>query len=160
MSSHGLLTRIPIVTQSRIPLSVHATENQFKLYYFDTGLLLRQMNIPAQIILSQQIDDYRGFILENFVAQELSAHFNSRLYCWKGATSEVEFLMQTNSGIVPVEVKSSQRSRRSKSLQAYLQKYQPQQACKITTQNSGQNATLTTLPLYAIHRLPEILREE
>lgn len=133
-----------------------ATENRFKLFYFDVGVLLRTLQIPGRATLQQRIGTYRGFLLENFVAQELRAHLGTELYSWVGATSEVEFLVQMGDAVVPVEVKSSSRSRRARSLQAYIKKYAPSRAVKVTGQNYGRTGPLVTLPLYALQHLARV----
>lgn len=156
LESSQLLTRVHICHEPNTPLAHYANENRFKLFYFDVGVLLRTLQIPARIILQQRIGTYRGYILENFVAQELRAHLGTELYSWVGATSEVEFLVQRDEAVIPVEVKSSARSRRARSLQAYMQKYSPPLAVKATGQNYGRSGPLVTLPLYALQYLKQI----
>jgi len=156
LESSQLLIRVPICPNPAMPLAHHATENRFKLFYFDVGVLLRTLQIPGRATLQQRIGTYRGYLLENFVAQELRAHLGTELYSWVGATSEVEFLVQMGDAVVPVEVKSSSRSRRARSLQAYIKKYTPSRAVKVTGQNYGRTGPLVTLPLYALQHLARV----
>jgi uncharacterized protein len=117
---------------------------------------LRSLAIPGRTTLRQRIGTYRGYLLENLVAQELRAHLGADLYSWVGATSEVEFLVQVDDEVIPVEVKSSPRSRRARSLQAYMKKYTPSRAVKVTGQNYGRSGALVTLPLYALQHIGDI----
>jgi predicted AAA+ superfamily ATPase len=156
LESSQLLIRVPICPNPQIPLAQHVTANRFKLFYFFIGVLLRSLDIPGRATLQQRIGTYRGFLLENFVAQELRAHLGVHLYSWVGATSEVEFLVQMDDEVIPVEVKSSPRSRRARSLQAYMNKYTPSRAVKVTGQNYGRSGALVTLPLYALQHMREI----
>ncbi|POR01129.1 hypothetical protein AU468_08760 [Alkalispirochaeta sphaeroplastigenens] len=156
LESSQLLIRVPICPNPAIPLAHQATENRFKLFYFDIGILLRTLQIPGRATLQQRIGTYRGYLLENLVAQELRAHLGVELYSWVVATSEVEFLVQLNDAVVPVEVKSSSRSRRARSLQAYIKKYTPTRAVKVTDQNYGRSGPLDTPPLYALPHLARI----
>ncbi len=73
---------------------------------FDVGLPGCMADIPIQTILSQDFGSYKGFIAENYVAQELQSGGFTELYSWKGKTSEIEFLVVINGKIIPLEVKS------------------------------------------------------
>jgi hypothetical protein len=59
----------------------------FKLFLFDIGLLGCMANIPIRSVLSQDFGSYKGFLAENYVAQELQSSGVSQLYSWKGRTS-------------------------------------------------------------------------
>jgi predicted AAA+ superfamily ATPase len=49
---------------------------------------------------------YRGYFAENYVAQEFLVHGIEPLYSWHEKTAEVEFLLQKDENVIPVEVKS------------------------------------------------------
>jgi hypothetical protein len=147
-----LVIRCSIVDQPHVPLMSQAKENRFKLYFMDVGLLGAISNIPPATFLQYDFGSYQGYVAENFVAQELRAANCRNLYCWQGRTSEVEFLLERNSGISPVEVKSG-RVTRSKSLSVYVQRYAPTHAYILSARNSAQQNERTCLPLYAARRL-------
>ena len=69
---------------------------------------------PKQI-MDYDYGTYKGYMAENFVAQEIRVMGKSPCYYWQGRTSEVEFLLETGHGIIPIEVKSG-RVTQSKSL--------------------------------------------
>ena len=69
---------------------------------------------PKQI-MDYDYGTYKGYMAENFVAQEIKAMGESLCYYWQGRTSEVEFVLETRYGIIPIEVKSG-RETQSKSL--------------------------------------------
>jgi len=78
------------------------------------------------------------------------------LLSWKEATSEIEFLFSDNeNNIIPVEVKSLKRSRRAKSLDAYIKKYSPKYAYKVTMQNYSKNNKrgFEILPMYLVSKI-------
>lgn len=89
-----LLIRVPIIDAVGIPLSGYAKENRFKLYFFDIGLLGAMSNIAPATFLNYDFGSYQGYVAENFVAQELRAAGDKRLFCWQGRTAEVEFLLE------------------------------------------------------------------
>ena len=85
------------------------------------------------------------------IAQELFAYYNRDLVSWQEGSAEIEFLITQGTEIIPLEVKSSTRQRKAKSLDAYIQRYSPEQAIKLTGQNYGytENRKITTAPLYS-----------
>ena len=62
---------------------------------------------------------------ENFVAQELFSGLNYDLIAWSKGQAEIEFLINQGEHTIPIEVKSSKRSRRSKSLDSFVDRYKP-----------------------------------
>lgn len=138
----SLILQSFIIEKSEIPLNAYAKENRFKLYMFDTGILGALVNIPIQSILEQNFDNYKGFYAENFIAQEINYYYQQDIFSWTGRSAEVEFLISTNTGIVPVEVKAG-KAYRAKSLGVYREKYKPQRSILFssrpdTTANIGQ----------------------
>jgi predicted AAA+ superfamily ATPase len=144
-----------IVSKAHHPLKSYSSENKFKLYYLDIGLLSAALEIPIEVIMSDQIGSYKGFIAENFVAQELFSQSNHSLYSWTEGQSEVEFLIINEGNIIPLEVKSSDRSVRAKSLDSYIARYSPQAAYKVSPQNRGYdvNRKMITMPIYLTGKL-------
>jgi predicted AAA+ superfamily ATPase len=82
------------------------------------------------------------------VAQELTASNRKPLYFWRGKISEIDFLIATDLGVVPVEVKSGALTR-SKSLAAYAEKFKPPSAIRLSGRNSSfARGAIIDLPLY------------
>lgn len=77
-----------------------------KLYLLDCGRLHRMLDVPARAILNQNWTSYAGYVAENFAAVELRAAGIGNLFTWTGKAAEVEFVFQTEWGVVPVEIKT------------------------------------------------------
>ena len=150
-----LCVRSNIAERAEHPLQSYCSANRFKAFLFDVGILNCLLEIPGEAILAETVGAYKGFILENFVAQELFAATNAELVSWQQGTAELEFLVVHGEEIVPVEVKFAARSRRSKSLDAYIARYHPAQAFKLTRQNLGVHHArgFTTVPVYCAGKL-------
>ena len=104
-------------------------------------------------IVDQQFD-YKGFIAENFVQNELVSHGYSPTYSWSEARSEIEFIIRLPDGkLCPLEVKSGKRTR-SKSLGVYREKYQPELSFKLVgTTGNIDDTSLKVLPIYYASQL-------
>ena len=101
-------------------------------------------------ILSNNISLYKGVIAENYVANQLVCN-NHDLFYWQNNTSEVDFLLYSKEGIIPVEVKASDNVR-SKSLNVYFEKYYPKYMIRISARNFGFDSkkNIKSVPLYAV----------
>jgi len=143
----------PIDCQPSSPLPALAKENIFKLFLFDIGLLGNILGLSYKEHRDQGFN-YKGYIAENFVQNELIAKYGSPTYSWEYARSEIEFLFKHDSGrILPIEVKSGKRTR-AKSLSVYVQRYQPEKTIKlIGSQGSIENPNALVLPLYYVSKL-------
>ena len=150
-----LCIRNRIAKRAEHPLLSYCDSNRFKAFLFDIGLLNCLLKLPGEVILGEGIGPYKGFILENFVAQELFAVTNDDSVSWQQGTAELEFLIVQGARIAPVEVKSAARNRMAKSLDAFITRYQPEYAYKLTRENFKFDARrgITTLPVYCSYKL-------
>ncbi|MCD6397555.1 MAG: ATP-binding protein [Spirochaetaceae bacterium] len=150
-----LIIKTGIINRAEHPLKSYINVNRFKAYLFDTGLLNCILEIPSEVILQEKLGSYKGFILENFAAQELFAVSNSDLVSWQEGSAEIEFIFVKGKDIIPVEVKSSNRTRRAKSLDSFIRRYSPNLAIKMSRQNYGYSnqRNITTLPIYALEKI-------
>lgn len=148
----GLVIKINVCNRAEIPLKAFCKHNIFKLFIFDIGLLGAMLNLPVQSILAQDYGITKGYLAENFVAQELVAAGIDDLYAWTEQNSEIEFLIYLNGRIVPVEVKSGRRTQ-AKSLQQFLIKYSPELAIKLSTNQFSKTDKIINFPLYLTRKL-------
>lgn len=146
----------PIDCKPSSPLSPLSKKNIFKLFLFDVGLLGCMLGLSYKEHRDQGFN-YKGYIAENFVQNELVAKYGSPSYSWEYARSEIEFLFKTQSGdIIPIEVKSGKRTR-AKSLKVYADRYKPKATIKlIGSTGSIDNRTALVLPLYYASKINRI----
>jgi predicted AAA+ superfamily ATPase len=125
-----ILLNYPVEGQPRAPLVAYRKSSRLKLFLFDTGLLHHMLGADYHQI-RQQAYEYKGFVAENFVQQELAAQGLEPTHAWVEARAEIEFLLTNGLGrIVPVEVKSGTRTK-AKSLASYINRYHPAIAIKL-----------------------------
>jgi predicted AAA+ superfamily ATPase len=150
-----LLIPVPLINKAIHPLTAHIEENKFKLYFIDVGLLHAELRTPLEALLENKMGLYKGFIAENFVAQELFASDKWPSFCWCEGQSEIEFIIVLGSEIIPIEVKSTTRSQRAKSLDSFINRYHPSLALKFTAQNRSffEKKKTLTVPIYLIAKI-------
>ena len=134
-----------------VPLEMYKEIESFKLYMNDVGLLTNMSNFPLYLIQNQETVNEMmiGMLTENYVASSLK--YNSiNLYYWKNnGECEVDFVVQSENGlIIPIEVKSSKNTK-SKSLNMYIQTNKPKYSIRISSKNFGYVNNIKSVPLYA-----------
>lgn len=154
----GLIHKIYNVNTPKLPLNAYENRNIFKAYFLDVGLLNTMANLPSKLILDENIvfQEFKGSLTENFIAQELAQQFN-RLHYWTShGKAEVDFILQNNEFIYPIEVKSGM-SNRKKSLSLYRDKYQPRLLVRTSPQNLDKQKNFINLPLYLTGQIKNFL---
>ncbi|MCL2246933.1 MAG: ATP-binding protein [Lentimicrobiaceae bacterium] len=134
-----------------IPINAYMDLINFKLYMGDIGILTLRSEIPLQTILSPIETDntFLGAMTENYVAQCFRSK-NYRLAYWQSeGKAEVDFVLQLDGKVVPVEVKKGRRNR-AKSLGVFMEKYNSEYAIRISKKNFGFENNIKSVPLYAV----------
>ncbi len=149
-----LVYKVNILDTIQHPLMAYKKENWFKLTMFDMGILSAMSSLKYQTIHDYSFGSYKGYMAENFVAQELKAT-SLPLMSWIGKTSEIEFLLDGHSGVIPIEVKSGSRTQ-VKSLQTFINKYNPDLSIILSARNTKRSKNVLYLPIYATCRLAEL----
>jgi len=137
--------------QGFIPINAYMDLINFKLYMGDIGVLTLRSEIPLQTILSTIETDntFLGAMTENYVAQCFKAK-NYRLAYWQSeGKAEVDFVLQINGKVIPIEVKKGRRNR-AKSLGVFMEKYKLEYAIRISKKNFGFENNIKSVPLYAV----------
>lgn len=130
------------------PLRGFMKEENFKLYLSDTGILSKLLEIPYNKIMLDENIKYKGVVAENYVANELVISGHSIYYFSKPQVLEIDFLIDTEDGIIPIEVKASDNIK-STSLKQYIEKNNPKYAIRISSKNFGFENNIKSVPLYA-----------
>jgi predicted AAA+ superfamily ATPase len=157
----GLVHRVARTGTPKIPLAAYQERDIFKLYSLDVGLLCAQANIDMQTIVSPNTDifnDFNGALTEQYVLQELKSITGNPVLYWANEKghSEVDFVMQYKNEVVPLEAKADINTR-AKSLNVYMNEYNPRHAVRTSMRNYGIAGNLYSIPLYMIESIEDVL---
>jgi hypothetical protein len=155
----GLVCKVNNVTTPRLPLSAYEDRRCFKLYLSDLGVLRKLAKLPPSALInaSDVFGEFKGRLIENFVLQQLRcAGFDPLCYWTSLARAEVDFLIQDETRVVPVEVKSG-LNRTARSLRVYRAKYLPELSVRASLLNLKLDAGLLNIPLYLMNEFPRLL---
>ncbi|MDR1321511.1 MAG: ATP-binding protein [Gracilibacteraceae bacterium] len=150
--SAGIIHKCVHVTQGKMPLSVYAENEAFKVYMVDTGLLCSKFDIAANVVIHtpHSFDGFKGALTENYIHQALAVNGITPYYWSSPGKAEVDFVFQDRQGnILPLEAKSAENVR-SKSLRNYADTYKPVFTYRVSGRNFGFENGIKSVPLYAV----------
>ncbi len=156
----NMIIKCECVSLPEIPLKGFVDNETFKFYLSDVGILCTILGLSVRDIVTDNISLYKGVIAENFVANQLLCN-GFDLFYWKNtATAEVDFLLYTADGVIPVEVKAGENTQ-SKSLKVYMEKYNAKYAIRISTKDFGYDpkTKIKSVPLYATFLIKDNFNE-
>lgn len=149
----GLIHQVHRVSAPSLPLKAYEDLKAFKLYLLDVGLLSCAVGLRQDVLLDGNalFKEFKGALTEQYVFQELNAMQGLRIYYWTAerGTAEVDFIIDTGSDVIPVEVKV-ETNLQAKSLKVYRDKFQPKQSIRTSMSDYRQESWLLNLPLWAV----------
>jgi uncharacterized protein len=157
----GLIYKVYNISTPKIPLEGYSDFNTFKIYLVDVGLLGAMSDLSAKSILDQNqlFQEFRGALVENYIAQEL-VHSHYGLFYWSSeGKAELDFVLQHDDLIYPLEVKSG-NSGKKKSLRVYADKYQPNLLIRTSPMNLKKDGEILNCPLYLVEELHSLIAQD
>jgi len=148
----GLLVKCQRISKPEMPLIAFQDLSAFKLFLHDTGLLVAMVGLDIRTIIEGNalFAQYNGAISEQFVMQQLRLKSDRFIGYWTNekSTSEVDFVIQENGKIIPIEVKSGENLK-AKSFKLFCEKYNPETAIRISLADYKEESWMTNIPLWA-----------
>jgi predicted AAA+ superfamily ATPase len=157
-----LVTKIFRGTAPRLPLAAYDDLTAFKVYLVDVGLLRRlALLAPSAFAEGNRLfTEFKGALTENFVLQSLQTQFEAApRYCaLDSPRMEVDFLVQRENDIIPIEVKS-QESVESRSLRSFKDKFGDAIRLRVrfSLANLRLDGDLLNLPLFLADRADRMI---
>lgn len=156
LSDCGLIKKVYRVNKPAMPLKAYIEFSAFKLFLLDVGLLGALSDLDAQSILmgNDIFMEFKGALTEQYVHQQLisDTEYTPYYFAPQNSSVEIDFMVQRNSNIVPVEVKAEENLR-AKSLRSFCEKYKPEYAVRTSMSDYRKQDWMTNIPLYAICNL-------
>ncbi|HCC07782.1 MAG TPA: ATPase [Clostridiales bacterium] len=151
LEAAGVVLKCFKIEHGHMPPRAYRDLSSFKLYMSDIGLLTLKANLPLHALMSSDTNNstFIGALTENYVAQALLNNGFDLHYWTSKDTAEVDFVIQKESDIIPVEVKANENVK-SRSLSVYISKYKPPYAIRISAKNFGFENNIKSVPLYAV----------
>ena len=156
--SAGMLNRVYNVSKMEHPLSAFDKLDQFKLFVFDTGLLKHMAGIDNSAILLKSSYQFKGALTENYILQQLQGQFEIAPRYYSDKNSEIDFVLQNGTDIIPVEVKAGE-DKSAPSFKRYVAENHLSAKCPLRFSKRGyrKDGDITNLPLYLVCKTRDLL---
>ncbi len=149
----GLVYKVNRVKKPDFPLKAYQDFQAFKMFILDVGLLGAMSGLTAKMILhgNKMFEEFKGALTEQYVFQQLKADSDRDVFYWtaEAGTAELDFLVQKEDEIVPIEVKAEENLQ-AKSLRLFCEKYHPETAIRTSMSDYREQDWMINIPLYCI----------
>ncbi len=148
----GIVYKISRVNAPKMPLKFYEDMSAFKLFLLDVGLMGSMSEVPADQIIATDnaLVEYKGAFTEEYVMQQLASQQDIFVYYWTSerSESELDFLIQKESLIIPVEVKA-EVNLKSRSLYQFVSKHPELSAIRFSMSDYIKQDWMENRPLYS-----------
>ena len=155
-----LVKKVPRVTKPGIPLSAYEDLDAFKIYMGDVGLLRRHSRLSSSTFSEENrlFEEFKGALTENYVLESLLNIPDASLYYWSDTPYEVDFIIQLENDVFPVEAKSG-KNIKAASIKNYARVYSEQtKLCvRLSMRNLSYDGNLLNIPLYLADEIGRII---
>ena len=149
----GLVYKIPRTSKVAMPVRFYEDFSAFKLYLLDVGLFGAMVNAPASEILigSNIFSEYKGTFTELYVLQQLVTVRDLDIYYYStdDSRTEIDFVVQHEGRVTPVEVKAEENLR-AKSLRQVVSNNPSLHGLRFSMSDYRQEDWLDNVPLYGV----------
>lgn len=149
----GLFLKSQRISKPEMPLIAYQDLSVFKLFLLDVGLLSAMASLDMRILIEKDriFTEFKGALTEQYIMQELKLRSEDYIGYWTNerSTAEVDFVIQREAEIIPIEVKAESNIR-ARSFKLFCEKYQPKQAIRTSMREYHKEEWMTNIPLYGI----------
>lgn len=149
----GLVHKVHRLSKPVVPLKFYEDMSSFKLFLLDCGLLgALSETPPEQILIGDNVfEEYKGAFTENYVLQQLKSLPRTFVYYYSNdnSTLEIDFVVQHDTYIIPIEVKAEENLR-AKSLRQFVTDNPGLHGVRFSMSDYREQDWLTNVPLWAV----------
>ncbi len=154
--SAGLVLRIYDVRKPEHPLKLFEDFSSFKLFFFDVGLAKCAAQVENKQIILDSDFQFKGALTENYCLQQFHANLENDIHYYSPAQNyEVDFLLQNEMQIIPVECKAGGNVT-SASFKRYRREQKPDLAIRFSQLEYKEQEAMINVPLYLADRINKI----
>lgn len=152
LKNAGLIYQVHRLKRIEQPLEINKEMGIFKAYLFDTGLLVSSFSDRViNNIKENALGTYKGVVYENAAAQILNSCGYACYYYEPNTSAEIDFVLEYQGEIVPVEVKGGLHTR-STSFNSFVKNHHSKTALRFSKKNVGKSddGIIKYLPIYSL----------
>lgn len=150
----GIVYKVKRVNAPTMPLKFYEDMGAFKLFLLDCGLMGCMSQVPAEeaFVRDNMLKEYKGAFAEEFVMQQMVTNKDLYIYYWSSEQSdgEIDFLVQYNDKIIPVEVKAEENVR-ARSLAEFIKRHPELKGRRLSMSDYRDQEWMENRPLYSAY---------
>ncbi len=160
LNDADIIRKVFRITKPGLPLSAYDDLSAFKVYAVDVGILRRLSRLSATAFGEQMrlFTEFKGALTENFVHQSLLRSFDIPPRYWAETPHEVDFIIQCENSVIPVEVKAGEAVKAA-SIKQYIKDYDEETplAVRLSMKNLSYDGKILNVPLFMIDELKRLI---
>ncbi len=157
LAGAGLVHVVHCVKRPDVPLRMHLSEDAFKVYMCDIGLMRAHAGYPPRFAYAagREFALFKGAVAENLALCEMLSHGIRDVAYWRDGRSEVDFVVSVDGANFPVEVKAETKASAA-SLGGYIDRFHPSRGFLLSMNPRSDSETLSRIPLYDVPAISDV----
>ena len=156
-----ILNKIYAISKPGLPITAYDDLSAFKIYMNDVGLLRRKSRLSTSAVIEEDrlFTEFKGALTENYILQSLLTNLDMTPRYWKDTKNEVDFIIQIENDILPIEVKAG-NSVKKNSIKKYEEKYSDntKYMIRFSQKNLSFDGKLLNVPLFLADHLLQLVK--
>ena len=160
LKNADLIKKVSKITKPGLPIKAYEDLSAFKIYMNDVGLLRKHSNLSTSAFIEENrlFTEFKGSLTENYVLESLIRKLEVEPYYWANDSYEVDFVIQVDNDIYPVEVKAGINVQAA-SIKQYLSDYKDTKlGIRFSLKNLSFDGKILIIPLYLIDEFDRLLK--
>lgn len=160
LKNADLIKKVSKITKPGLPIKAYEDLSAFKIYMNDVGLLRKHSNLSTSAFIEENrlFTEFKGSLTENYVLESLIRKLEVEPYYWANDSYEVDFVIQVDNDIYPVEVKAGINVQAA-SIKQYLSDYKDTKlGIRFSLKNLSFDGKILNIPLYLIDEFDRLLK--
>lgn len=159
--SADVVKKVYRISKPALPLSAYDDLSAFKIYMSDVGLLRKHSHLATSAFTENNrlFTEFKGALTENYVLSSISRQFEVKPRYWANTQYEVDFIIQFENDIIPVEVKAGENVKAT-SLKNYFKMYEKEApiAVRLSLRNLSLDGNILNVPLFLADKLNKLIK--
>ena len=158
--SADLVRKVYRISKPSLPISAYDDLNAFKIYMDDVGLLRKHSHLATSAFIENNrlFTEFKGALTENYVLQCITRQFEVKPRYWSNLQYEVDFVIQRENNIIPIEVKAGENIKAT-SIKNYYKLYEKETPIivRLSLRNLSLDGNILNIPLFLADNLDKII---
>lgn len=160
LNSADVVKKVYRLSKPGLPLSAYDDLTAFKIYMGDVGLLRKHAHLATSAFVENNrlFTEFKGALTENFVLQSIIHSFESKPRYWANGQYEVDFIIQRENTIIPIEVKAGENIKAT-SIKNYFKLYKDETPLivRLSLNNLSLDGNVLNVPLFLVNKLDKLI---